>query len=1716
MAFMEFKIGPDLAICLIKSIFFALLSVFLLMPGLLVLFAPLMDKTQHRDFIPKVPFVGKFAYKTRRVIPPIFLLVIVGAAILSFNCPYAYGKANIETPKKNDTQIAKEMIEKNFSSSNMVALVVPCGDHDAEKAILNELDGYAEVDHTVGLCNSEAMDGYMLTDKLTPRQFSELTDLDYEAAQLVYAAYATENEEYGKIVGGISTYSVPLMDMFLFVHDQIEDGYVSLDADQQREMDDAYDKIYHAKLQLDGEAYSRMLVYLDLPLGSDTTYAFLDTIRDSAKSYYPDGNVYVVGNATTEYDFEKSFSRDNAVVSIVSILIVLVVLLFTFRSAAMPILLILVIQGSIWINFAIPAITGNEIFFMSYLVVSSIQMGANIDYAIVIASRFSEQKVKMSKQDAIIETMNFAFPTIITSGTCMAAAGILISNLTSDGSISLLTLLGLSSPALAAITLAEAPISLGYEADTGDSESTCETIYLSDADDVLAFAKACALDSYSKDKRFVLGADVSLANSSFLMIPVFCGIFDGGGHTISGLTLCGSSHPTGLFGIVESGAVVMDLSVSGTIAPTGEAGSVGGIAGINRGTLTNCSFTGTVTGKSSSGGIVGVNEAGGVVTGCSTFGGVFGQHATGGIAGTNEGLIRLCQSACYVNTASVDPSVSVDVENMDLTQSFAQFAATDSLSASTDTGGIVGYSAGTVRNCVNTGAVGYRHIGYNVGGVVGRSCGYLAVCQNTGAVCGRKDVGGIVGQMEPYVDTSLSKNLLAELEEELNELNAAVDKAINDADDSVQTASARLNKMADYMAEAAAAVGNLKAYASMVSTATGSASYAGSGSADASAPSVSVSVDPDTGVEISSSASAEGESAGSAGALLSANSKITVNASQYKLSAALSGMTNELRLLNGEMSDASTTISDDVRAINELAGKIADTATELYTAVETMDADSLITDASDVNIGAVTKGKVVSCHNTGCVYGDIDVGGIAGSMAIEYEPDPEDDITNELSKGTQSRYELKAILQSCINEGEIGAKRDCVGGICGRMDLGLILSAENCGDVTSESGSYVGGVAGLSKSVIRNCYANCTLTGSSYLGGVIGCGSDADEQQAGSVTEGCRTLVSIAEDAHYAGAIAGSEAGEYTDDRFVSDTLAGLGKASYLGRAEPISYAALLNEITTPLSFRSFTLRFVADDATIKTVRFQYGDSFDASVFPAIPAKEGYYASWDTDELKDLHFDTLVLAIYTPYISALASEELRGNERPILLAEGSFVEGDALSLTAKAKTPREFSELSNGLKETLQKYFSCFERGELPASYICREIVEQWEIELPSDGASTHTLRYLSPDESAADLKVYCKRDGEWRELPAETIGSYLVFSVEGEHAELAVLSILPVWWIWLLAAALLLLLLLCILRGILQHKRKKAAAKAAQADASPADPSVGSDEGESAKAQAQPPKRKRKNHLLRALLLILLLLCCGIGCLLFLRTDLGTGLEAMHLLHTLYGKETLSMELAVDADVDGRAISTQANVGWITKDDQRICRVESSGVSLYYANDTVYLSSGKGYRASELFPDLSLLIERAGEIAKYAKVSCSTENGSKRYTFDAEGADARALAKLLLPAYTDQFLSVDQMELTLTAVNGSLTALRFCGGGTLSGADGGTFSIDAALTVLQEDAFTVPQAVFDAVSAGEQSGAELGEATFRLLKALSESEAQQTLCAKLQLSADCGPLLLNTELWYF
>ena len=300
-----------------------------------------------------------------------------------------------------ESQHAYFEIKETFGTSNMVALVVPSGDYEAEAAILSELADRPEVKSTMGLAGIEALDGYKLTDALTPRQLSELMDMDYEVIQLLYAAYASEQSQYGEILSGLDEYAVPLFDMFVYLKDMLETNNISLTGDGMEDLGDMLAQLETAQSQLKNEKYSRMVVYLNLPEESEETYAFLTTIRSIIGQYY-EGDYYVVGNSTSCRDLSSFFATDNLMISLLSMLFVIIVLLFTFKSAGLPVLLIAVIQGSIWINFSFPTITGQPLYFLGYLIVQAIQMGANIDYAIVISRHYQEKKAYMPHKQASV------------------------------------------------------------------------------------------------------------------------------------------------------------------------------------------------------------------------------------------------------------------------------------------------------------------------------------------------------------------------------------------------------------------------------------------------------------------------------------------------------------------------------------------------------------------------------------------------------------------------------------------------------------------------------------------------------------------------------------------------------------------------------------------------------------------------------------------------------------------------------------------------------------------------------------------------------------------------------------------------------------------------------------------------------------------------------------------------------------------------------------------------------------------------------------------------------------------------------------------------------------------------------------------------------------------------------------------------------------------
>ena len=320
---------------------------------------------------------------------------------------------------------------------------------------------------------------------------------------------------------------------------------------------------------------------------------------------------------------------------------------------------------------------------------------------------------------------------------------------------------------------------------------------ISSAKELVSFSRNCSLDTWSQGKTVRLTADIDLTAVDFAPIPTFGGTFLGDGHTISGLRIDASGSRMGLFRYIQKGAVVRDLHVSGTVTPDGSRTFVGGIAGVNAGAIQSCSFRGIVKGDEAVGGIAGRNDETGEIAGCTASGTVQGLDCTGGIAGRNLGLLLKCENDAEVNTIQHDTSPDLEDISGGLSQlSGNQREEGDALlNSHTDTGGVAGYSGGAIQSCVNSGAVGYPHVGYNVGGIAGRQTGYLADCVNNGAILGRKDVGGIAGQAEPYLTLGADSDTLTRLRRELDTLDDLVQSAIDHTQASGDTISARLERI---------------------------------------------------------------------------------------------------------------------------------------------------------------------------------------------------------------------------------------------------------------------------------------------------------------------------------------------------------------------------------------------------------------------------------------------------------------------------------------------------------------------------------------------------------------------------------------------------------------------------------------------------------------------------------------------------------------------------------------------------------------------------------------------------------------------------------------------------------------------------------------------------------------------------------------------------------
>lgn len=330
-------------------------------------------------------------------------------------------------------------------------------------------------------------------------------------------------------------------------------------------------------------------------------------------------------------------------------------------------------------------------------------------------------------------------------------------------------------------------------------------IHIYSADDLVQLSKSCKLDTYSQGKTVYLDNDVDLSGSDFVPIPTFGGMFEGQGHTVSGLELSGDASHMGLFRYVQAVGTVRDLKITGNIDAAGTLNEIGAVVGTNYGTISGCSFNGTISGENNVGGIAGTNESSGMIYNCKTEGFVEGDHYVGGIVGQNIGTISYCSNTTGVNinaSEAVDSAEDLDSLTLPTASDDEDDDAPKKANTSTDVGGICGFSSGVIIGCTNWGGVGFEHVGYNIGGIVGRQSGLVSGCTNWGTASGRKDVGGICGQLEPFITLDVESGSIGAMAKELNTLHDLMDTLLNHTGAAASSLAATVGVLSDSAARA--------------------------------------------------------------------------------------------------------------------------------------------------------------------------------------------------------------------------------------------------------------------------------------------------------------------------------------------------------------------------------------------------------------------------------------------------------------------------------------------------------------------------------------------------------------------------------------------------------------------------------------------------------------------------------------------------------------------------------------------------------------------------------------------------------------------------------------------------------------------------------------------------------------------------------------------------
>ena len=438
---MTMPIGVEIGLSLGKSIVASLLTVVFFMPALLVLLDKPLMKSKHRSFVPSIKRPAKAILKARWVIVPLFVVIVVLSCVGQLQNVYGFnyngGSMILD---------AKAQIEPEFGTLNSLVVVVPKGNAEKERELANYISSFTDnVDSVNALSTIEVTEGLYLTDEFSRDDVVELinslvgdTDIGIPSnvlknmAQSIFDGYTEAH--------GIADPNAKVRVVDLLEHLASDDSFSILLGDYASLLD----SLIFAKANLESENYSRLTFNVTSGIEGEETFTFIDEILAHIPDYYEE--FYITGESIACYDMESNFDEDNMLVCVCSLFFVLIILFFTFKNILLPLVLILAIQGGIWINFVFPFLLGNPVMFIGYLIITAVQMGATIDYAIVITNRYRTTRHKfLNRFDAMADAQNATFPTVLTSGLILTGTGFALSLLASGTVAAMGSLLGIGT-----------------------------------------------------------------------------------------------------------------------------------------------------------------------------------------------------------------------------------------------------------------------------------------------------------------------------------------------------------------------------------------------------------------------------------------------------------------------------------------------------------------------------------------------------------------------------------------------------------------------------------------------------------------------------------------------------------------------------------------------------------------------------------------------------------------------------------------------------------------------------------------------------------------------------------------------------------------------------------------------------------------------------------------------------------------------------------------------------------------------------------------------------------------------------------------------------------------------------------------------------------------------------------------------------------------------